>query len=79
MQAIETKYHGPSNVKGSRISAVTASGVRRTYSYDHALDAEENRVKAATTLAKELGWLVRGQELATGSTRNGYAHVLYTP
>lgn len=34
MQAIRTRYVGPSNVKGSRIIAQTSSGKRRIFSRD---------------------------------------------
>ena len=39
MQAIETKYFGPSNVKGSRIKATAQAG-SVTVGYDHALNGD---------------------------------------
>ena len=33
-QAITTKYHGPTNCLGSRVSASTESGIRRMYNND---------------------------------------------
>ena len=57
MQTIKTKYHGPTNARGSRISA-TASGCRKrvTVSYDHALNAENNHKAAALKLMESLNW-----------------------
>ena len=60
MQTIETKYHGPTNTRGSRISA-TASGCRKrvTVSYDHALNSENNHKAAALKLMEALNWTGR--------------------
>ena len=63
MKAIQTKYHGPSNVRGSRISA-SAGRMKVTLSWDDALDADENHDAAALALCDKLGWstnhLMRG-------------------
>ena len=70
MQTITTKYHGPGNVRGARISAKTTSGIKISLSWDYTLDADENHRRAAEMLAVKLGW--RGQwasgALADGST-----------
>jgi len=55
MQAIQTKYIGPSNVKGSRIKAKCAAG-SLTMSWDDALNPRANHQLAAEALAKKLGW-----------------------
>lgn len=55
MQAIVTKYHGPTNYKGSRISARADAG-RIVRPYDHDLTPEENHAAAAQALADRLGW-----------------------
>ena len=55
MQAIRTRYHGPTNTRGSRISAQCEAG-RIYVSYDHALNGDENRKVAARTLRDKLGW-----------------------
>ena len=55
-QIIRTKYHGPSNVRGSRISATTASGIRKTFGYDDALSSERNHAEAARKLVESLSW-----------------------
>ena len=69
MQTIETKYHGPTNTRVSRISA-TASGCRKrvTVSYDHALNAENNHKAAALKLREALNWTGRyiGGDTQTG-------------
>jgi hypothetical protein len=77
MQTIETKYHGPTNVRGSRISA-TASGCRKrvTVSYDHALNAENNHKAAAQTLMEALGWT---GSYAGGHTQTGMVFVNADP
>jgi hypothetical protein len=56
-QAIVTKYHGPTNYKGSRISARADAG-RIVVPYDHALNIGENHAAAAQVLAERLGWTV---------------------
>lgn len=73
MQTIETKYHGPSNVKGSRISA-TASGckARVILSYDHALNGEGNHQAAAAALMDKLNWTGR---YVGGHTKTGMVFV----
>lgn len=84
MQAILTKYHGPTNTRGSRISAQAASG-RIYLSYDHALNLDANHEAAATEYANRLGWLSgapeqptdRRYELVSGGIYTGdYVHVL---
>jgi hypothetical protein len=55
MQAIQTKYLGPTNYKGARVVAECDAG-RVTLSWDHALNVEDNHAAAAQALAKKLGW-----------------------
>lgn len=55
MQAIKTKYHGPTNSKGSRISASCEAG-RIYMPYNHALGLYENHATAAALLIEKLGW-----------------------
>lgn len=56
-QAIVTKYHGPTNHKGSRISARAEAG-RVVVSYDHALNISDNHKAAAQALVERFGWTV---------------------
>jgi hypothetical protein len=55
-QAIVTKYHGPTNTRGARISATTCSGLRHYYPYAYNLDSEGNHRHAAQKMAEHLGW-----------------------
>jgi hypothetical protein len=55
MQAIETKYMGPTNYRGSRIKATAYAG-SITISYDDALSPEENHLMAAKALMAKFGW-----------------------
>jgi len=55
MQAITTKYFGPSDVLGTRIKA-TCRGKSRTFSWNHAVSYDQNHRAAAQALAKDLGW-----------------------
>lgn len=54
-QAITTKYHGPGNVRGSRVSAHCEAG-RVVVAWDHALDSQDNHAAAACALLRKLGW-----------------------
>ena len=54
-QAIETKFHGPTNSSGSRISAKAWAGSTRVH-YNHALNADQNHLAAAKALAEKMEW-----------------------
>lgn len=56
MQSIITKYLGPGNVRGSRISVKATGGVRRSYHVDNAMSVDANHIAAAQRFARELGW-----------------------
>lgn len=55
MQAIVTKYIGPSNVKGSRVKATAQAG-SLTLHWDDALGPDENHRKAALNFCMKFGW-----------------------
>ncbi len=55
MQAIQTKYLGPTNFRGSRVKAMAQSG-SVTVGWNDAYDTDDNHRNAALTLAKRLGW-----------------------
>lgn len=76
MIAIQTKYLGPTNTRGSRIKAWTETGHRVTvgYPYDKREGAEAHSV-AAIALARSLGW---GGTLIAGGTDTGYVFVFST-
>lgn len=71
-QAIETRFLGPTNTKGSRVVAVSCGGSRLITDWDHAMDASENHIAAANRLAARLEW--NGQ-MRTGTLKNSYVHV----
>ena len=67
-QAIQVKYLGPTNYRGSRYKATAAAG-SVTVSADDALSTEGNVIAAAQALCDKFGWakgMVYGQ-LADGS------------
>jgi hypothetical protein len=78
-QAIETKYHGPTDTKGSRIGAVSASGIKVYIDYPHELSGVNCHAKAAERLARQLEWLMPEDrfeaEYMAGRTRSGYVFV----
>ncbi len=55
MQAITTKFRGPTDTRGSRVIARAAAG-SLTHAWDYALDYEGNHTAAARALAEKLGW-----------------------
>jgi hypothetical protein len=72
MQAIQTRYFGPTNSRGARIKATAAAG-SVTISYPYELSGQETHQAAAQALAKKFNW--RG-DLIGGQLANGdYAFV----
>ena len=76
MQAIRTKFAGPTDHKGSRIIA-TSYKRRTVYPYDHELDLDANHERAAVLhAAKAWSMPVR---LKAGTLPDGsVAHVIIT-
>jgi len=70
--AIETRYIGPTNTRGSRYKAFTESGRSVTIHAADSLSAQENHRAAARALCDKMGW--DGELLEGGSTR-GYVYV----
>jgi hypothetical protein len=57
MKAIRTKYIGPSNVKGSRITATSGERSQRIImSYPSELNSSAAHAKAARTLCDKMNW-----------------------
>lgn len=54
-QAITTRFHGPTNSRGSRITARAAAG-SVTVHYEHGLSQMANHAVAAKALAEKFGW-----------------------
>ena len=73
MKAIETKYHGPTNSRGSRFSAKDSDGNRVTLPHDYALNSYANHEAAAVALVQKMGW--GPARIIGGATREGYAFV----
>jgi hypothetical protein len=72
-QSIQTRYIGPTNTRGSRVSATSASGHRIILEWDDALNTDDNHKAAAAALAHKLDWTGRWH---AGATSNGCVFVL---
>lgn len=64
-QAIQTRYIGPTNYRGSRVKATAETG-SVTLSWDNALNATDNHRIAAEALANRHGWISNGARLVGG-------------
>lgn len=76
MQAIQTKFLPPTNMKGSRVKAWCDAG-SLVVSYDYALNAPENHRHVAEALASKLGWTGQYYSSLIGGNlpSGGYAFV----
>lgn len=74
-QAIQTRYAGPTDSRGSRI-IVKADAGRMTVSWDHALDVTENHTAAARKFAEKYGW--EGKWVGGSLPGGGYVFVWST-
>jgi hypothetical protein len=72
-QAIQTKWIGPTNFRGSRIKA-KCDALTRIYSWDHSLGVEANHIQAAQLLASELEW--SGNWFGGGLPGSGFCFVM---
>jgi len=68
MQAIRTRYSGPTNTRGSRITAKCEAGTL-TLPYNHALSTWQNHATVAAQLLARLNW---GKPYAGGEFGNDY-------
>ncbi len=73
MKAITTKYHGPTNTRGSRVSASDEDGNRVSLPYDHALNQDEMHDAAALALCAKMKWI--GHDLMRGHQKQGNVYV----
>ena len=71
MQAIETRYIGPTNHRGARIKATCDAG-SLTVPWDYSLGTCANHRKAASALLAKLEW---SGTYACGSVGDRYVHV----
>lgn len=77
LQAIRTRYLGPTNYKPGRIVASAPAG-KVTLEYDHALrNADANHRRAAEALAERYGWTGEryGPLVAGGLDNKGNVYV----
>ena len=75
MQTIETKYYGPTQCRGARITAKASGGARITVS--RAVEArriEDDHDRAAYLLCRKLDWV---SKFARGATKNGFVYVFF--
>lgn len=75
MNAIQTKYIGPTNYRGSRVKASTESGATLTVGWNHGVTHDENHRLAAFALAKKLNWVGKW---CGGGTKTGGVYVCET-
>jgi len=56
-RAIQTRFVGPTNTRGSRIIADAGDRDSRvTVDYDHGLNPEQNHAYAAVLVTRKMGW-----------------------
>ena len=73
-QAIVTRYHGPTNYRGARVSAKADAG-NVSLSWDDTLDVDGNHEKVAKALANRFGWLDHGWQLVAGGLPDNKGNV----
>ncbi len=69
-QAIVTRYHGPTDRHGARISAKSQAG-QKFYPREYALDADDDFTRCAEIYARSLDWLRPGEKLVGGGLPDG--------
>lgn len=78
MQAIVTKYIGPTGTKGARIKAACDAG-SITIPYPHELSGEDVYAAAAMALCRKLGWTEenghRGNWVCGGGMNGTFSYV----
>ena len=72
MKAIKTTYSGPTNTRGSRITACDMDGNRITIGYPYNFSGMDCHAKAAWALCKKMGWT---GTLHGGALKRGYVFV----
>ncbi len=70
MQSIRTRYLGPTNTRGTRIKAISASGESTTVARDHAHDVQADERRAAVALCRKLGWSGCDRMIRAGLTND---------
>ena len=72
MKTIITKYHGPTDYRGSCYSAAEPDGAQVTVSANYSLSAEDNHRAAALALLAKMEW---PGNLIGGDTKDGMVWV----
>lgn len=73
MKAIMTRFHGPTDTKGSRYSASDADGNRVMVQTDFSVNSEGNHDRAAIALCNKMNWKPR--KLVRGGWKHGNCYV----
>ena len=71
MKTITTKFHGPTNTRGSRYSATDGDN-RVSIPADDSLNSNKNHDAACLALCEKLRWKGR---MLSGGTKTGYVYV----
>ena len=71
-QAIVTKYHGPTNTRGARVSATAQAG-RIYVEWEDGLGIEANHAAAAEAFARKFDWF--GRWVQGGLPDGSHVHV----
>lgn len=74
MQAIETRYIGPTDHRGARVKALAEAGTV-TVPWDDGLDSVDNHNAAARALVVKLGWADRTWYRGAVPKARGYVYV----
>ena len=75
MQTITTKFHGPTDTLGARISATSTSGIRVYVGYEYGLSGNGPHDVAVIKLCNKLDWT---GTFIIGGTDTGYVYVFST-
>lgn len=78
MKAITTKYHGPTDRRGARISASDEDGNRVSIPYPSENTTEDCHKRAALALCKKIGW-DGGESLIGGGVKGGGYVWVFSP
>ena len=70
MQSIRTRYLGPTNTRGARIKATSASGQSATVGRDYEKDVQADERRAAVALCRKLGWSGCDRMIRAGLTND---------
>lgn len=74
MKALTTAYHGPTNTRGSRVSAKCGAG-RVSIEWDDALNSDANHDAAARALLTKLKWTGTWARGSVADNAPGYVYV----